>query len=175
MLENPTSCRLNALSVTKAPSSSDQHHPTTPLQESLNAVSEQSPHKELLVCFQKGDPARVAPIVYTYGGHGMSEGRQTVRHFGTDQPMYAMQAPELVGMRFETLAQRVKHHADVLQNKFPQIGLHLVGNCFGGIIAHGVARVFEEEGRPYTLTLIDPVPNLPAAPDQQRVGKNRMS
>jgi len=36
----------------------------------------------------------------------------------------------------------------------------MVGYCLGGLIAHGIAARFEGQGRPYTLTLIDPAPNL---------------
>jgi len=113
----------------------------------------------LLIRFRAG-AASQTPIVFMYPGSGLPVGSEVTRYLSNNQPVYGTLAPELSGSPFfsGTLAGRARDHANVLKERFSDVGVHLVGYSFGGPVAYEIAHQLAEAGVMCTLTLLDPIP-----------------
>jgi len=120
-----------------------------------------SPIDDLLICFQPGDSASIAPIVICIGLLGWIQGRGFMKLFPPSQPIYAMQAPELTsnddGNSF-TIKERAWEFYQVLRRQFSTTGVHLFGGSFGGPLSAEIALFFQNANIPFTLMMHDPLP-----------------
>ena len=116
-------------------------------------------YHDCLVCLRAGD-LECAPIVLLYGAWGVGYGVQLLRLLSDSQPVYTTQAPEYTSpFSFDSIKARAQHHMSVLTQKFGLTRkLHMIGYSFGACLGFEIARLFEEAGIKYTLTMLDPVP-----------------
>ena len=126
-----------------------------------------SPIDDLLICFQPGDSDIIAPIVICIGLLGWIQGRGFMKIFPSSQPIYAMQAPELISSDdgdLYTVKERAWRFFQVLRQSFPTTGVHLFGSSFGGPLGAEIALFFQNAHVPFPLMMHDPLP--PIAPPQ---------
>jgi amino acid adenylation domain-containing protein len=108
------------------------------------------PSCSYLVELQSGDPGR-APIFFFPGGGGSEPEfflyARIARHVGLDYSFYGLRAPGTDGTsqphrRVEDMAAAYIREIKTVQPHGPYF---LVGECFGGVVAHEVARQLQDQ------------------------------
>ena len=137
----------------------------------------QSPIDGLLICFQPGDLSSFAPIVICMGLLGWIQGRGFMKVLPESQPIYAMQAPELLsgnhGESF-TIRERAWRFFQALRRNFPATGVHLFGGSYGGPLSAEIALCFQTAGIPFTLMMHDPLPAVAAPQSTEDVARRAL-
>ena len=97
--------------------------------------------------------------------------------FPESQPIYAMQAPELLsgnhGESF-TIRERAWRFFQALRRNFPATGVHLFGGSYGGPLGAEIALCFQKASVPFTLTMHDPLPAVAAPRSSEDVARRAL-
>jgi thioesterase domain-containing protein/acyl carrier protein len=112
------------------------------------------------------------PLFCVYPGFGLAWAYAgLLRHLDPDQPVYGLQARGIdSGQALPgSFDEMINAHVDEIRSVSPDGPYHLLGWSSGGVIAHAIARVLEQDGaRVGVLAMLDshPAPGSdPAIPD----------
>jgi nonribosomal peptide synthetase DhbF len=99
------------------------------------------------------------PLFCVYPGFGLAWAYAgLLRHLDPDQPVYGLQALGIgPGQKLPgSFEEMVRAHANDIRSVFPDGPYNLLGWSSGGVIAHAIARVLEQEGaRVGVLAMLD--------------------
>jgi thioesterase domain-containing protein/acyl carrier protein len=100
-------------------------------------------------------PGPTVFLIHAVGGQPLFF-RSVARAFGDDATVISIQPPDLLAMTtYEPVADRAARYARHVLEAQPEGPYHLVGHCFGGLIAHELARQLRERGHEVgTVTLL---------------------
>ncbi len=114
----------------------------------------------------------LAPLFCVYPGFGLAWAYASLlRHLDPDQPVYGVQALGIgSGQKLpDSFDEMIQAHVDDIRSEFPDGPYNLLGWSSGGVIAHAIARVLEQDGaRVGVLVMLDShaAPGSdPASPD----------
>ena len=123
------------------------------------AISDPGDQRTLDVLIPLRRRGTLPPLFCVYPGFGLAWAYAgLLRHLDPDQPVYGLQALGIGSGRklpgsFDEL---VKAHADDIRSVCPDGPYHLLGWSSGGVIAHAIARVLEQDGaRVGVLAMLD--------------------
>ncbi len=112
------------------------------------------------------------PLFCVYPGFGLAWAYASLlRHLDPDQPVYGLQALGIgAGQKLPgSFDELIQAHVNDIRSVFPDGPYHLLGWSSGGVIAHAIARMLEQDGaRVGVLAMLDShaVPGSdPASPD----------
>jgi len=138
---------------------------TTPTVEGIAASlgTAISPTDPIVVRLARGEPG-VAPLFCLFGVHLYQDLALALREV-SNHPVIGMHIP----IRFvpgvdqlPRVGDVARRYAELIRSHQPTGPYHLLGLCFGGVIAYEVARLFEEAGQKVAVvTIIDAI--LPTA------------
>jgi nonribosomal peptide synthetase DhbF len=99
------------------------------------------------------------PLICVYPGFGLAWAYASLlRHLDPDQPVYGLQALG-IGSRQKlpgSFDEMIRAHVDDIRSVFPVGSYNLLGWSSGGVIAHAIARVLEQDGaRVGVLAMLD--------------------
>jgi amino acid adenylation domain-containing protein len=112
---------------------------------------------QLLVRMRPGSPSRPPLFSTTGAGGNVIFMRPLAMALPADLPFYCFQAKGLDGSEpFATVEEQASSYVDEIRKVQPHGPYHLVGGCYGGLVAFEMARRLEELGEPVaTLFVVD--------------------